>query len=29
MMRYKVNHPNCDFAQPGTLFRKVMKDGDR
>ena len=22
--RYKPNHPNCDFAQPGALYRKVM-----
>lgn len=22
--RHKPNHPNCDFSQPGTLFRKVM-----
>jgi len=22
--RYAPNHPNCDFAQPGALFRKVM-----
>jgi len=27
--RYKPNHPNCDFAQPGALFRKVMKPQDR
>jgi len=24
--RHKPNHPNCDFQQPGTLFRKVMND---
>lgn len=28
-MRYKVAHPNCDFAQPGALYRKVMTDYDR
>ena len=28
-MRYKLNHPNCDFAQPGTLFRKVMNNQAR
>ena len=22
--RHKPNHPNCDFSQPGTLFRKVF-----
>ena len=22
--RHKPGHPNCDFAQPGTLFRKVF-----
>ena len=22
--RHKPNHPNCDFSQPGSLFRKVM-----
>lgn len=27
--RYKVNHPNCDFAQPGELYRKVMNDFER
>lgn len=26
VQRFKPNHPNCDFAQPGTLFRKVMCD---
>ena len=24
--RHKPNHPNCDFSQPGTLFRKVFDD---
>jgi len=24
--RHKPNHPNCDFSQPGTLFRKVFCD---
>jgi len=24
--RHRPNHPNCDFSQPGTLFRKVMCD---
>ena len=24
--RHKPNHPNSDFSQPGTLFRKVMDD---
>ena len=27
--RYKPNHPNNDFEQPGTLFSKVMNDVDR
>jgi len=27
--RYKVNHPNSDFAQPGALFRKVLDDQGR
>lgn len=27
--RHRPNHPNCDFSQPGTLFRKVMSDRDR
>lgn len=27
--RHRPNHPNCDFSQPGTLFRKVMTDRDR
>ena len=22
--RHKPNHPNCDFSQPGTLYRKVF-----
>jgi catalase len=29
IMRYKPNHPNCDFMQPGTLYRKVMNDTER
>ena len=29
VQRYKPAHPNCDFAQPGALFRKVMTDVDR
>jgi len=29
VQRYAQKHPNCDFAQPGALFRKVMKDQDR
>lgn len=24
--RHRPAHPNCDFAQPGILFRKVMCD---
>jgi len=24
--RHKPNHPNCDFSQPGTLYRKVFCD---
>jgi len=24
VQRFVPNHPNCDFAQPGALFRKVM-----
>jgi catalase len=24
--RHKPNHPNCDFTQPGNLFRKVFND---
>ena len=27
--RHKPAHPNCDFSQPGTLFRKVMSDQDK
>ena len=27
--RHRPNHPNCDFSQPGTLFRKVMTDKHR
>ena len=29
VQRYKPAHPNCDFAQPGALFRKVMTSTDR
>lgn len=29
VQRYKPNFPNSDFEQPGTLFRKVMKNEDR
>jgi catalase len=24
--RHKPNHPNCDFEQPGALFRRVFCD---
>ena len=27
--RHKPAHPNCDFSQPGTLFRKVMCDTNK
>ena len=27
--RHRPNHPNCDFTQPGNLFRKVMPDEGR
>ncbi len=27
--RYPYTHPNSDFVQPGTLFKKVMSDIDR
>jgi len=27
--RHKPNHPNCDFKQPGNLFRKVLKEESR
>lgn len=27
--RHKPNHPNSDFEQPGTLFRKVLKEEER
>lgn len=27
--RFKPNHPNCDFFQPGQLFRKVFSEEDR
>jgi len=29
VQRYRPAHPNCDFAQPGALFRKVMSPQDR
>ena len=29
IMRFKPNHPGDDFAQPGTLFRKVMDSSAR
>mmetsp|Transcript_39806 Transcript_39806/g.46332 ORF Transcript_39806/g.46332 Transcript_39806/m.46332 type:complete len:230 (-) Transcript_39806:167-856(-) len=29
VQRYAYKHPNCDFAQPGALFRKVMKEDNR
>ena len=29
VQRHKPNHPNCDFAQPGALFRKVHNDQQR
>ena len=29
VQRYKPAHPNCDFEQPGALFRKVMSNTDR
>lgn len=29
VQRYRPAHPNCDFAQPGALFRKVMTAEDR
>jgi catalase len=29
VQRYTPRHPNDDFAQPGALFRKVMKETDR
>lgn len=27
--RHRPNHPNCDFKQPGDLFRNVMDDVQR
>jgi len=27
--RYKFTHPNTDYEQPRTLFRKVMTETDR
>jgi catalase len=29
VQRHVSNHPNCDFAQPGALFRKVMTEDAR
>jgi catalase len=29
VQRYVPKHPNCDFAQPGSLYRKVMSNTDR
>lgn len=29
IMRFKPAHPNCDFAQPGALYRKVMSSQAR
>lgn len=29
VQRHKPGHPNCDFQQPGNLFRKVMNDTHR
>lgn len=29
VQRTYANHPNCDFAQPGALFSKVMNDQQR
>ncbi len=29
LMRYKPNHPNCDFLQPGNLYRNVMNTQDQ
>lgn len=27
--RHRPNHPNCDFTQPGNLFRKVFCEQQR
>jgi catalase len=27
--RHRPNHPNCDFKQPGVLFRTVVDDAQR
>jgi catalase len=27
--RHRPNHPNCDFKQPGDLFRNVVDDTQR
>jgi len=27
--RHRPNHPNCDFTQPGNLFRKVFNQKER
>ena len=29
VMRHRSNHPNCDFTQPGNLFRKVLCETGR
>jgi catalase len=29
VQRFLPRHPNCDFAQPGALFRKVMTEKER
>jgi len=29
IMRSRYTHPNTEFEQPGTLYRKVMNDLDR
>ena len=29
VQRHKPHHPNCDFQQPGNLFRKVMTEEGR
>ena len=29
VMRHRPNHPNCDFAQCGNLFRKVLEEVGR
>lgn len=29
VMRFKPSHPNCDFEQPGVLYKKVMTNYER